>query len=644
MKRVDWKDRDVSMGIFRAKYAKDENETPEEFCERVASIVRPELRDWVANSLAEGSFCFGGRTLYMAGRKDEVKASSSNCYIMPMPEDSVESIYKSNAEMARIFTRGGGAGVNISKLRPAGAKVHNAAETSTGAISFLDLYNTTGNIIGARGRRAAEMVVLNCYHPDVVELVHAKERHESLASMNLSVLFTDEFMQAVENNEDYTLYFYCNDTKEEIKKVINAREFFKEFCKVAWDTGDPGVLFDDRIQMHHLNKFNDEYKITVSNPCSEFLGPAYSSCNLGSINIYSFVRNKFSDEAYIDFSSFQDAVYNAVKALNDVLDYGYDNQPLEENKKCIDDWRQIGLGVFGLADAMVALKIKYGSDESIEFVNDLFREMKRWAQMSSSDEAAHKGSHKKFNLKYYVCSDFNMGGFVATDVALFGLRNASLLSVAPTGSMSLFMGNYTGGIEPIFKLYYNRSSHKMENNGKSFKVYSRAIEDLLKYNNLPLDLSVEEIKEKFPWVVEAHDIPWEKRVELQAMAQVHVDNAISSTVNLPHDATVEDVFNIYMEAWKQGCKGITVFRDGCSRKNILDVKNEEEEKKKKQEEEDSVEDILSGISVKVETETPPPKYGADADFRECPECGEKTFKVEGHCGYCLSCGCSGCVV
>lgn len=629
--KVDWKDREVSMGIFKAKYAKDDKETPEEFCERVASIVRPELQDFVRNYLADGSFCFGGRTLYMAGRKDEVKASSSNCYIMPMPEDTIESIYHNNAEMARIFTRGGGAGVNISNLRPAGARVRNAAETSTGAVSFLELYNTTGNIIGARGRRAAEMVVLNCDHPDIVELVHAKERHESLASMNVSVLFFDDFMQAVCNHRPYKLKFFCKDTKEMIEKEINAYDFFKEFCTVAWDTGDPGVLFDGMIQRHNLNAGNPGYYITSSNPCSEFLGPAYSSCNLGSLNIYNFVRDKFTKTAYFDWVDFVFAVKSAVKALNDVLDYGYDNQPLEANKKCIDYWRQIGLGIFGLADAFVALGIKYGSEQSITFVEDLFRVMNYWAMGASVEEAKDKGPYEKYDAKYVLNSGLVTTDDMKEEIKMWGLRNGSLLSIAPTGSMSLFMGNYTGGIEPIFKLYYDRSTHKMEQEGKSFRVYSRAIEDLLKFHNLPLDLSVEEIKERFPWVVEAHDIYWKDRVKLQASAQKFVDNAISSTVNLPNSATPEDVMNIYMTAWDYGCKGITVFRDGCSRGNILGVSTPKEEA-----------DIESKETETKVTEIVPPKYGADADFRVCPDCGEKLFKVEGHCGYCLGCGFSAC--
>lgn len=624
--KVSWKNREVSMGIFKAKYAASPKETPEEFCERVASIVRPTLHDFVKKSLAEGSFCFGGRTLYMAGRP-EVKASSSNCYIMPMPEDDIESIYKSNAEMARIFSRGGGAGVNISNLRPKGAKVRNAAETSTGAVSFLELYNTTGDIIGARGRRAAEMVCLNCDHPDIEEILDIKEKRQKLASMNISVLFTDEFMEAVLRDDKYRLHFECKDTGEVIEKEINARKFFKKFCKVAWDMGDPGVMFNDRIQSHNFNPNRPSYHISTSNPCSEFLGPDYSSCNLGSINVYHFVHDKFTDKAHFDFYHFIETVAKAVQALNDVLDYGYDKQPLKENKKCIDDWRQIGLGLFGLADAFVALRLQYGSEESIKFTKILLQAMHDAALRSSTGEAQRRGSYKKFFPS--ICFDVDDTLLSASDKAIvsrYGMANASLLSIAPTGSMSLFMGNFTGGVEPLFKLFYERSTHKMEKTGGHFRVFARSIEDLLKHYNLPLDMSAEEIKKKFPWVVESHDIPWANRVILQATIQKYVDNAISSTVNLPNKATVDDVFNIYMAAWRSGCKGITVFRDGCARGNILGVSEEEKAPVKKKEE----------VAPKK------PTCSGDADYRECPECHEKLFKVEGHCGYCVGCGFSAC--
>ena len=471
------------------------------------------------------------------------------------------------------------------------------------------------------------MIVLNCDHPDVEALLDLKEEGTKLASMNISVLFTDEFMEAVLNDTKFRLHFECKDTGEIIEKFIDARKFFKRFCAVAWDMGDPGVLFNDRIQQHNFNPNRPSYHISTSNPCSEFLGADYSSCNLGSINVYSFVRNKFETDAFFDYKAFCETVVKAVMALNDVLKYGYDKQPLPENKKCIDDWRQIGLGLFGLSDAFVALRIKYGSEESIKFVDTLLKTMHDVALKASVGEAIRFGSYGKFFKGILPTVDKDLMTTEELDsVMKHGMANASLLSIAPTGTMSLFMGNFTGGCEPIFKLFYDRSTHKMEKTGDHFRVYARSIEDLLNHFGYPLDMPVEEIKDVFPWVVEAHDIPWASRVILQSTMQKYVDNAISSTVNLPHDATVDDVLNIYIAAWRSGCKGITVFRDGCRRGNILGV----EEKKEK---------------VEPKPAEPAPKKptcSGDADYRECPECHEKLFKVEGHCGYCVGCGYSAC--
>ena len=343
--------------------------------------------------------------------------------------------------------------------------------------------------------------------------------------------------------------------------------------------------------------------------------------------MYSFVRNKFETDAFFDYKAFCETVVKGVMALNDVLKYGYDKQPLPENKKCIDDWRQIGLGLFGLADAFVALRIKYGSEESIKFVDTLLKTMHDVALKASVGEAIQFGSYGKFFKGILPTVDKDLMTTEELDsVMKHGMANASLLSIAPTGTMSLFMGNFTGGCEPIFKLFYDRSTHKMEKTGDHFRVYARSIEDLLNHFGYPLDMTVEEIKDVFPWVVEAHDIPWASRVIIQSTMQKYVDNAISSTVNLPHDATVEDVFNIYMAAWRSGCKGITVFRDGCRRGNILGV----EEKKEK-------------VEPKVSEPAPKkPTCSGDADYRVCPECHEKLFKVEGHCGYCVGCGYSAC--
>lgn len=718
--KVAWENDEVSMGIFKAKYSKD-NETPEQFCKRVASIVPAEIRSSVESMLADGTFMFGGRTLYIAGRDDGRKASSSNCYVLPSPEDNLESIYDINKKMARVFSMGGGVGITIDKLRPKGAKVHNGAHTSTGAVSFLNVFNTTGEVVGANGRRAAIMVALDCSHPDIEEFLHIKEENNKLSAMNISIKFTRNFMEAVQNNEDVTLYFLAKDTGEVSTKVINAKKFWDDFCKVNWDYGDPGCIFIDRVRDWNMLSGYDNYLINVSNPClrgdteiltdkgyypikklagstvkvwngmawsevtpkvtgvnqqmmrvefsngsvvectpyhkwklddgteegtfiqtaflnvgdtlykfklppvappsltntnndpitvtsisrasradvvyclnepmlhtfiangvltgncSEFFGNDYSACNLGSLNLYHFVDNPFTPEATFNFDKFKTAVKVAINALNAVLDYGYDRQPFDENRKCITDWRQIGLGVFGYADMLVAMCQRYGSRDAIRLTADVFSTMQEMAIHESAVLAAKDGPFKQYDYNKTAASAMfrSLPDTLQYVVKRMGLRNGALLSIAPSGSISLLAGRYSGGCEPLYKLYYERTSHKMEDSGKTFKIYSKSIEDLLKFNNLPLDLTAEEIEEKFPWVIESQQIPIADRVSTQSVMQMFIDNAISSTVNLPEDATPEDISNVYMSAYLNGCKGITVFRDNCKRGNILGVKHDE---------------------------------------------------------------------
>lgn len=888
--KVAWENDEVSMGIFNAKYSKDK-ETPEQFCKRVASIVPAEIRSSVESMLADGTFMFGGRTLYIAGRDDGHRASSSNCYVLPSPEDNLESIYDINKKMARVFSMGGGVGITIDKLRPKGAKVHNGAHTSTGAVSFLNVFNTTGEVVGANGRRAAIMVALDCNHPDIEEFLHIKEENNKLSAMNISIKFTRNFMEAVQNNEDVTLYFLAKDTGEVSTKVINAKKFWDDFCKVNWDYGDPGCIFIDRVRDWNMLSGYDNYLINVSNPClrgdteiltdkgyvpieqldskpvkvwngeewseviphvtginqpmltisfsngasvdctpyhkwimkdgtrqeasqlkvgdaidkfdlplidtgihqpnmytsgfyagdgtrgmnqivlydekrdllgklnylskvdyknqyrvrinpentilnkdfvpdttydiesrlqwlaglidsdgtrqsadggvsitsinrlfldsvrlmlttlgvhskitlmstggkrllpnghggkdfyhckpcyrllipasavvllnelglkcyrvnlefhpkrdarrfitvtgihtapvaeavyclnepkrhafvangmltgncSEFFGNDYSACNLGSLNLYHFVDNPFTPEATFNFNKFKTAVKVAINALNAVLDYGYDRQPFDENRECITDWRQIGLGVFGYADMLVAMCQRYGSRDAIRLTADVFSTMQEMAIHESAVLAAKDGPFKQYDYNKTAASAMfrSLPDTLQYVVKRMGLRNGALLSIAPSGSISLLAGRYSGGCEPLYKLYYERTSHKMEDSGKSFKIYSKSIEDLLKFNNLPLDLTTEEIEEKFPWVIESQQIPIADRVSTQSVMQMFIDNAISSTVNLPEDATPEDISNVYISAYLNGCKGITVFRDNCKRGNILGVKHDE---------------------------------------------------------------------
>lgn len=573
---VTWAKDEVAYNVFRAKYAKDDMESPAVFCQRVASICDDSIRDKVESLLASGTFFFGGRTMYLAGRKNEINAAGSNCYVVPIEDDTIEAIYEANKHMARIFSKGGGVGTDISILRPRNAKVNNAAKSSTGAVSFLDLFNETGNVISQHGRRGATMVSIDCSHPDIEELLDTKMKGDRLQSMNVSIKFTDEFMTAVDCDKPYTLKFDVKSTGEHIEKTIKAREFFKKFCECQWNWGDPGALFIDEFNDYNLLSGYDNFHILTTNPCAELPLGAWGSCNLGSINLAKFVDMYTGKFCWDDFAN---TVHVAVRALNNALDYSYDKQPYEENRKYIRDWRPIGLGVFGYADMLVELGLEYGSDKALEFTRKLFHRLTNEAVKASAllcqDYFNTFGEYdydKTADSKFFQSLDDD----TKECVKKYGLLNGQLISIAPTGSISLLAGRYTGGCEPIYKLYYERTTHKLEEQGKTFRVFSHSIEDLLVRNELPMDTRAEDIKKMFPYVIESHDVEPIRRILTQATMQKYVDNSISSTVNLPESATPDDIFAIYDAAWQVGCKGITVFRDNCARGNILGLSKKEE--------------------------------------------------------------------
>lgn len=618
-----WYDNEISRGILEAKYYHEGETTPQQFIDRVSSVFKGDFRERMKKYITDGDFSPAGRTLYAAGSRGEFKVSMSNCYILPSPEDNLESIFHSNYEIARIFSYGGGIGINISNLRPAGSRVHNVARTSTGAVSFMKIFNTTGEVISQNGRRGAQMVGLNCSHPDIYEFLHIKQNEEKLSSMNISILFTDEFMEAVRDDKEYTLRFHAESTGENIERTIRARDFFREFCETQWDWGDPGALFSDRLNDYHLLAGYDEYQIEITNPCGEFGGNAYNACNLGSINLYNMIDDKFGNAPFLNEEKFKQAVYDGIIALDEIVSYGYETQPLDENRTCIDDWRSLGLGLFGVADALVAMKLAYGSREASAFMENVMKIMLLSALRSSCDRAKMKGTFGCYRREATEKSPIiqmvkEMDGGLYEDIRTYGLRNGTLLAIAPTGTISLLMGSFSGGCEPLYKISYERSTHKMEEVNGSFRVYAHSVKDLLRYHHLPLTLTDDEIREKFPWVIESHDISFMDRVAMQAVMQKYVDNSISSTVNLKNDATPEDIWNIYLAAWESGCKGITVFRDGCRRGNILGVAAKEEEK----------------------ADGPKPAEGQPV----CPECGGKNIRVEGHCAACSDCGWSACSV
>lgn len=339
LRNQGWEMTELQRDIYEKKY-KVGNETFDQFLDRVSGGNQP-----ISKAIRDKKFLPAGRIL--AGRGMEhhgKKVTLSNCYVVPKVEDSIESIFDTAKYLAKTYSYGGGVGLNISNLRPRGAKVQNSADTTTGATSFMDLYSMVTGLIGQKGRRGALMLNIDVQHPDIEEFIDIKNQDEnSVRFANISVNITDEFMRAVENDEEYELYFKVGPTGEEIKKVVNARDLFIKLAENNWNMAEPGILFQDKIDSWHLMSADPEFEFAGVNPCAEEPLPPWGSCNLASINLSEFVKNPFSTDAEFDYDGFAQMVRDGVIFLNEVLDENMDNHPLEQQKEVSRDLRQIGL-------------------------------------------------------------------------------------------------------------------------------------------------------------------------------------------------------------------------------------------------------------------------------------------------------------
>lgn len=578
----NWFETDTAIAIVKGKYLHEGEKDFRDVAKRVSSISGTP-KD-VETAMLKGDFLPAGRTLYGVGTDEDEKVCTSNCFILRSPKDDLNDINSVINEMDIIASRGGGSGVNLSNLRPKGAKVRNAARSSTGAVSYVKKFNDNLSITAKNGRRGALLVGLEVTHPDIMEFINCKTDDSSIQQANLSVLVTDDFMHAVCNDTETTLNFRVESTGELIVKSVRAREIFDKICENAWDWAEPGILFLDTIRQQNLLSAYppDEYRIDITNPCAEYCGNEYNSCNLGSINLYNCVANPFTDKATFDFFYFRDLVTLGVTFLNEVLDYGYDKQPLPQNKQCIDDWRAIGLGFFGMADMFNALGIRYGSKEAINLMNSIMSSMKFYAIKTSNELSKRFGAFGKFDaVKLLTSPMFDDVDDVdlLDSIANYGLRNGSLLSIAPTGSISTMCG-LSGGAEPLFQLSYLRTTHALhnDNENKYFRVVGKSVEHLMYKGaiNVPLDHPNfnDELRKVAPFLVASHELDPNDRAKMQGAIQKYVDNAVSSTINLVKEATVDEVKEAVINAWKCGCKGVTFFRNGCKRSAIL-ITNEE---------------------------------------------------------------------
>lgn len=553
----EWLGEDNQLGIdiYEKKYRYN-NETFDEWLDRVSGGNSD-----VKELIKEKKFLFGGRILSNRGvDKHGEKVTLSNCYVITPPEDSIESIFECASKLARTYSYGGGCGVDISNLAPRGAKVNNTAKETSGSVSFMDLYSLVTGLIGQNGRRGALMLSFDCHHPDLEEFIEVKSDLNRVTKANISIRITDDFMVAVKNKTDFELSFTRNETGETIKKTVNAYELFKKICKMNWDYAEPGMLFWNRIENWNLLSNDPEFHYSGVNPCAEEPLPAGGSCLLGSINLSEFVHNKI-----FDFDDFRKCVRTSVKALNDVLLEGLPLHPLEEQRQSVNDWRQIGLGIFGLADALIKMEIRYGSDEAVDFCDKVGRVMAYEAIDASEELAEHIGAYPKYNRDAVFSSPFfikHVSTLNRDRIFYNGLANSQLLTTAPTGSLSSMLG-VSGGIEPIFANYYERKTESLHGHDEYYRVYTPIVKEYMETHGITDDTQLPD------YFVTAQTLDYKERIRMQAAWQKHIDASISSTINLPNDTTVEEVKDLYLYAWEQGLKGVTIFRDGCKRTGIL---------------------------------------------------------------------------
>lgn len=475
------------------------------------------------------------------------------------PEDSIESIFDCASKLARTYSYGGGCGIDLSKLAPRGAKVNNTAKETSGSVSFMDLYSLVTGLIGQNGRRGALMLSLSCEHPDLEEFISVKSNLDRVTKANISIRITDKFMAAVKAKLPFTLSFTRTETGETITKEVDAYSLFHKICEMNWDYAEPGMLYWDRVRNWNLLSEDENFEFAGVNPCAEEPLPEYGSCLLGSVNLSEFVH-----DGEFDFEDFGKTVEYAITALNEVLDEGLPLHPLAEQRESVAKWRQIGLGIMGLADMLIKMGITYGSPESLSLCDMIGHKMAYHALATSAYLARSKGSYSAFKYSKVSKSQYYRKhvGDVDDIVERYGLRNSQLLTTAPTGTLSTMLG-ISGGIEPVFANSYTRKTESLHGHDEYYKVYTPIVKDYMDKHRV-------ENEEDLPkFFITAQDLDYHKRIKMQAVWQSHIDASISSTVNLPHSCTVEQVEDLYMYAWERGLKGITIFRDGCARTGIL---------------------------------------------------------------------------
>ena len=516
----------------------------------------------IADLIQQRKFIFGGRTL--ANRGIPNSGSFSNCYSIGYVGDTLPDILKANTDIALTFCAHGGQGLSLSKIRPAGSLI-KGKYTTDGIVPFMRMFNTTTETISQGGsRKGALMMSLSVWHPEIETFISIKSDKNEINKANLSVEIDDEFMEFVKAGvTEKRCEFYYNDTVYEY--TINPVAIFEKICQNARDHAEPGILFTNRLRNYNLMEKVEGYQIETTNPCGEQPLPKHGACNLCSINLSEYVLNPFTSEACIDFDNLSEDIGHIVTSMDDIVSENMMRHALPEQRMMAENYRNIGIGIMGLADMFVKLGVRYGDDKSLRWTELVMSFITREAILSSAALANSRGTFPGYD-PLMLESEFAKTVLTEEDIHYIrncGLRNSTFISIAPTGSVGT-MFNIGTGVEPFFRLEYVRTTKSLGGKEQEHRERPRIIHEYLKHIGKE-DIDIKDLPEYF---VSSDMIDYHQRIKLQAVLQKYTDTGISSTINLPKGTSVETIYELYMLAWKEGLKGVTVYVDG-SRDGIL---------------------------------------------------------------------------